>query len=182
MSLVYFVRFPNVPSFKKKIIGNHYYIKHKKHQIITPCNLDIKIFTPSNFKIIKDTFGEDHLIIFDKIKSPNKFVQIIDHINKTGQNPLVGNTPFENKPRFPDISNIYDKKDYGVNQIECTSVGFKMYNILNEMNITEYISVVSIVGSYVGWKITGFGFSDKIIKEKLIFNECIKFVEYIVKI
>ncbi|MAI87954.1 MAG: hypothetical protein CMF98_02370 [Candidatus Marinimicrobia bacterium] len=182
MSLIYIVSFPNVSSFKKKTIGNHHYIQFKNHQIITPCDLDIKTFTPSNFNLIKDDLNEDHLIIFEKIKSPNKFVQIIDHINKTGNNPLVGNTPFKDKPRFPDISNIYDKKDYGVNQIVCTSVGFEMYNKLNEMNITKYISVISIVGSYIGWKITAFGFSDKIIMDELIFNECIRFVDYTVKI
>ena len=181
MSLVYFVKLPNVSSFRKRTIGNHYYITYKKHRIITPCNLDIKTFSPSNFNIIKDTLGEDHLIVFEKIKNPNKFIQIVDHINKTGHNPLIGNTPFKDKPRFPDISNIYDKKDYGINQTECTSVGFEMYNKLNNINITEYISVVSIVGSYIGWKITGFGFSDKIIKEELILDECMRFVEYIVK-
>ena len=111
MSLVYFVKLPNVSSFRKRTIGNHYYITYKKHRIITPCNLDIKTFSPSNFNIIKDTLGEDHMIVFEKIKHPNKFIQIIDHINKTGHNPLVGNTPFKDKPRFPDISNIYDKKE-----------------------------------------------------------------------
>lgn len=182
MSLVYFVRLPNVSSFNKITIGNHYCIQSKNHQIITPRDLDIKTFTPSNFNLIKNTLDEDHLIIFEKTKTPNKFVQIIDHINKTGHNPLVGNTPFKNKPRFPDISNIYDKKNYGINQIVSTSVGFEIYDKLNEMNITEHISVVSIVASYIGWKITCFGFSDKIIKDELIFNECMRFVEHAVKI
>ena len=111
------------------------------------------------------------------IKNPNKFVQIVDHINKTGYNPLVGNTPFKNKPRFPDVSKIYDKKNYGINQIISSSVGFEMYNNLNEMNINEYISVISIVASYVGWKITGIGYSDNIV-EKQILNECMSFAHY----
>ena len=177
MSLIYFVNLPNLNSFKKKLIGGHYKIEFKDYQIITPCNLDIKTFSPSNFNSIKEVLGENHLIIFEKIKNPNKFVQIVDHINKTGYNPLVGNTPFKNKPRFPDVSKIYDKKNYGINQIISTSVGFEMYNNLNEMNINEYISVISIVASYVGWEITGIGYSDSIV-EKQILNECMSFAHY----
>ena len=52
-----------------------------------------------------------------------------------------------------------------------------MYNNLNEMNINEYISVISIVASYVGWKITGIGYSDSIV-EKQILNECMSFAHY----
>tara|TARA_B100000676_G_C18034883_1_gene821152 strand:+ start:1270 stop:1815 length:546 start_codon:yes stop_codon:yes gene_type:complete len=177
MSLVYFVSLPNISSLKKKIIGSHYYIEFKNYQVITPSDLDIRIFSPSNFNLIKDTLGENHLIIFEKIKNQNKFVQIIDHINKTGHNPLVGKTPFKDKPRFPDISKIYDKKNYGIDQIICTSVGFEMYNKLNEMNINEYMSIISIVASYVGWKTTGIGFSHD-IAEELIFEECMSFAHY----
>ena len=43
MSLIYFVNFPNLNSFKKKLIGGHYKIEFKDYQIITPCNLDLSL-------------------------------------------------------------------------------------------------------------------------------------------
>jgi purine-nucleoside phosphorylase len=38
------------------------------------------------------------------------FVIITDHIDFTGRNPLIGQNPEEIGPRFPDMSEVYDKK------------------------------------------------------------------------
>ncbi len=41
---------------------------------------------------------------------PGDLVTISDHINLTGKNPLVGHNISELGPRFPDMSNAYDKE------------------------------------------------------------------------
>jgi purine-nucleoside phosphorylase len=39
---------------------------------------------------------------------PGDFVLIKDHLNLTGNNPLVGPNPFDFSPRFPDMSKAWD--------------------------------------------------------------------------
>jgi purine-nucleoside phosphorylase len=39
---------------------------------------------------------------------PGTLVRLVDHINLSGQNPLVGVPPWPGRPRFPDLSGAYD--------------------------------------------------------------------------
>lgn len=41
---------------------------------------------------------------------PGDLMLITDHINNTGQNPLIGENVKEHGVRFPDMSSAYDKK------------------------------------------------------------------------
>ncbi len=41
---------------------------------------------------------------------PGTLMAITDHINMTGQNPLIGENLEEFGPRFPDMSNAYTKE------------------------------------------------------------------------
>ena len=45
---------------------------------------------------------------------PGSIMMLTDHINFTGQNPLIGPHDDELGLRFPDMSNVYDKKVQGI--------------------------------------------------------------------
>jgi len=159
MSLIYLPKLIDKTLKKERIIGEHYIVKYNNHTIVVPIEINLKIFTPSNFNLLKQKMREKHMIILDRIKTQHSIVQIIDHINKSGFNPLMGKTPFNNKPKFPDISNIYDKTNYCIDQVIAICIGKNLTEEFLE-NTSEFISIISIVASYVGWKITALGYSD----------------------
>ena len=45
---------------------------------------------------------------------PGSIMMLTDHINFTGQNPLIGSHDDELGLRFPDMSDVYDKKVQGI--------------------------------------------------------------------
>ena len=45
---------------------------------------------------------------------PGSIMMLTDHINFTGQNPLIGSNYDELGLRFPDMSDVYDKKVQGI--------------------------------------------------------------------
>ena len=45
---------------------------------------------------------------------PGSIMMLTDHINFTGQNPLIGSHDDELGLRFPDMSDVYDKKIQGI--------------------------------------------------------------------
>jgi hypothetical protein len=81
-----------------------------------------------------------------------------DHINRTGLSYLRGKTPFKNLATFPDISNIYNKKNGKI----LMSVGNKnSFNINLEKNVilSSWIAAISPVWHYVGVNVIGLGVS-----------------------
>jgi len=159
MSLIYIPKLIDKSLKKERIIGEHYIIKYKNHTIVVPIEINFKLFNPYNFNLLKQNIREKHMIIVDKIKTKKPIVHIIDHINKSGFNPLVGKTPFNDKPKFPDISNIYNRTNYSIDQVIAICIGKELTDEFLE-NTSEFIAIISIVASYVGWKITALGYSN----------------------
>ena len=79
---------------------------------------------------------------------------IINHINRSGTNFLIGNTPFKNLPTFPDITSIYNKIK-GYDQVVVHTVGSRRFKTFSEKNtlVSEIVGLVAPVWYYVGTKI-----------------------------
>ena len=102
--------------------------------------------------LIKNNIKDKKLVIvFDityssKHKQGHKFY-VKDHINKTGQNPIIGNKKIE----FKDISKLYGSK----NGITTTCCGKDLY--LNHENPSHYLCFYAILIFYLGFtNIKGF--------------------------
>ena len=57
---------------------------------------------------------------------PGTLMAITDHINMTGQNPLIGQNPDEFGPRFPDMSNAYTADYRKVAHEVADKIGIKL--------------------------------------------------------
>lgn len=109
--------------------------------------------------MLRKEFKENRLLIIDSVKSKEAVIQIIDHVNQSGQNSLLGRTPFKNHPRFPDMIELYNKKDIGLPQKVVRCVGCNRYKKHGESEISEMVALVAPPAHYVGWEVTALGWN-----------------------
>ena len=64
---------------------------------------------PKNFMGLKKEFNIESITILDRLKPDNGPVCVVDHVNQSGYNFLMGQTPTSGFPTFPDMSNIYNQ-------------------------------------------------------------------------
>ena len=81
---------------------NHYYEGHSMADITYP----IKVMKELGVKVVILTNAAGAV---NKIFNPGDLMVITDHINLMGANPLVGPNDEKFGPRFPDMSEIYNK-------------------------------------------------------------------------
>ena len=123
---------------------------------------------PSNLYNIKLSLGIEKVILVDRIFSEEETTKTKDHINRTGVSFLRGNTPFEELPTFPDVSNIYHTKKGKV----FMSVGDKKpLKIITGKGVvlSEWIAPIATVWHYLGTNIKGYGVNKNLISMKSIF-------------
>ena len=140
-------------------IAGHEFGKIEKKTIIWPKNIDSATINPKSFIELKKQFKLERLLIIDKLAGTDGVVSIINHINRSGQNFLRGNTPEEKFPQFPDMSKIYNKIK-GLDTAVVHTLGYKRFQDLpNEENVvwSEVIGLIAPVAHYVGIKIFAIG-------------------------
>lgn len=85
----------------------HFYEGHPLSRVVFPVRVMKKM-------------GVENLIIsnaaggLNPLFSPGDIMAITDHINLTGQNPLIGPNIEPLGPRFPDMTSVYDKRLIGI--------------------------------------------------------------------
>ena len=126
------------------------YADNKKIKI----NVKDYIYDPSKIKKFIDEIKyiakiSNSIQIYDITQGycHGKIIDVIDHVNKTGNNPLVGYQKYLGID-FPDISDLYNNGEKG---IITTCRGNNFYNN-NIKNSSTWICHVSILARAVGIK------------------------------
>lgn len=81
----------------------HFYEGHTTDEVVYPIRTLKKLGVET--LVVTNSSGG-----LKKTAKPGDFMVITDHINLTGQNPLVGPNLKDFGPRFPDMTEAYDKK------------------------------------------------------------------------
>lgn len=105
----------DVMIFKGRI---HYYEGHTMKEITFPVRIMQELGVP--VMILTNASGgvRDDLV-------PGDLMIIKDHINLMGDNPLMGRNDPELGPRFPDMSNVYDKDLVKLAVHACQKIGIE---------------------------------------------------------
>lgn len=113
---VVFGKIGNIPvvALKGRI---HFYEGHSPEEVVYP----IRALAKLGIEILVVTNSSGGL---KKTMRPGEFMVISDHINLTGQNPLIGRNDDSLGPRFPDMSEAYNKK-----------LSQRMMAVLKKMNV-----------------------------------------------
>ena len=146
---------------KQANIFGHGKTTYKNLTAFYPLENTEKIINPKNLYQLKNKFGFTSIIMVDHILDKKGIVHVSDHINRTGKSFLRGKTPFKDFPTFPDISNIYIKK----NGKTLMSLGEKnILNINTQENVilSSWIAPISSVWSYVNVQIFGIGVGEEV--------------------
>ena len=97
-------------------------------------------------------------------------MNICGHVNRSGENYLIGMTPYNNYPQFPDMTHIYKTRSHKRTKTVHT-VGPKRYKEteLNSKIIwSEAIGLVAPVFYYFDCNIKGVGLNrDSFLKQYL---------------
>lgn len=97
----------------------HYYEGHSLENVVMPVRTLSKL-------------GAKHLILtnasggINTNYKPGELVCITDHINMTGNNPLIGPNHDELGPRFPDMTRAYDPELQSIIEKAGDSIGIKV--------------------------------------------------------
>ncbi len=128
---------------------------------IWPSVFDVKHVNPENLDRLKNKYSFERLLIFDIIKGFKGILLISDHINSSGYNFLIGNTPTGERPRFPDISAIYSTVP-GYETQPVRTVGPERFDKTEQTNevLSIGIGLVAPVAAYLGLEICAFGVSN----------------------
>ncbi len=127
--------------------------------IVWPNNISSKNCNPKNIHTIKSSAGNRDIVIIDRIKCETSKVNIGGHVNRSGENYLIGMTPYDNYPQFPDMTNMYmirsNQKTKTVHTLGPKR--FKEAAIHRKTIWSEAVGLVAPVFHYIGFNIKGIG-------------------------
>lgn len=148
---------------KGKTFKRHIIYDRIEGSVVTPKEETKNWLSPENFIAIREHFGEKDMFVVDRFRGDVPVVQIVDHRNLSGKNSLTGKTPIGNRPRFPDLGKLYDRRKLGLQQVEVDCFGKeRFYMEKRRKGIAETVAHVSLCAYYAGWKILAVGWCQEL--------------------
>ena len=95
----------------KKLAGHAFGTINDK-SIVWPIRLSSLNCNPKNIQTIKPSVKNRDIVIIDRIKCETPTVNICGHVNRSGENYLIGMTPYDNYPQFPDMTHVYKTRPH----------------------------------------------------------------------
>lgn len=132
-------------------------------QVLWPETISDAIINPLNFDALVKKTGAHRIIIIDRLSGCGPgVVPISGHINKSGYNFLTAVTPYQDYPRFPDQSNLYQMHP-DEDSVTVQTVGPERFSQLTRNDdaagnpISEAVGLVAPLFGYLGVSIWAYG-------------------------
>ncbi len=153
-----------------KSAAQHRLGKLKGRTVIWPKAINPESINPGNFSHLLNKIDTNEILIIDRIKGANGWVSVKNHINRSGANFLIGRTPYNKFPRFPDISQIYQHVE-GFEKRVVHTVGPKRFCEPPQEAGTiwsEAVGLIAPMAHYVGFRLWALGGSAKSKNQQLV--------------
>jgi len=151
-----------ISSYKKH---RHTIFKKETHTHIVPEKLNQHCLNPRSVSSLTEELSIKKILILDRVINLEHEVCIVGHVNRSGTNFLIGNTPYKKKPQFPDMSNIYTPIKE-LDKIVVHTVGLERFFNFKGGNyyISEAVGLIAPVWHYIGVKISSKTYNKKVKK------------------
>ena len=158
--IMYGLQAPSDYKLRSTPLNHKLYIK-KKEFFLVPNRFDEGIINPETFLKLKEEMEIISILVIDRTIPGDKKLCIINHVNRSGYNFLIGKTPTANLPRFPDMSKIYNKIS-GLEPAVVHTVGPERFHLRPKINkpSSESVGLIAPVWHYVGVKVFAQNFID----------------------
>ncbi len=158
MNLLTYSIMPPEKHDSKEELFEHVIYSTKENQHLVPLTFSKKSLNPGNFSKLKNELKIKEVSVLDRLRSGEKKVCIANHVNRSGFNFLIGNTPIDDLPQFPDVSDIYHL-DSGLDAVVVHTVGPKRFPLVNDgsLIISEAVGLIGPLWHYVGVRVFALG-------------------------
>ena len=147
--------------FKEKMFG-HLIKRGSSITVVNPTRFSKKNISLKNLDQLKKNLNIERIYIVDKISGLNKNILITDHINRSGISFLRGETPYNKKPMFPDLSKVYtcDEKKPRVVVQTLGPKRFKKPPSEPGVIFSESAAILTTLWHYIGVEVLCFGIGE----------------------
>ncbi|MFQ6603941.1 MAG: hypothetical protein ACE5D8_00145 [Fidelibacterota bacterium] len=163
MSDFYYLLFPENWNLLRpdKTVADHYIFKTNNSINLSPVTFDSSAINLENLTRLIKAFPMENIIILDRIRDKRP-VTIRDHINGSGINFLRGDTPFQDRTQFPDMSHVYRPHPFAQPATVFTAGPTRFHNIeIPDLVISEAAGIISPLWHYLDISVCGFGIPEE---------------------